>query len=379
MEVFTPSKVQGLLYKVGNKGRQDKWHVSGNWYKADHAYEGLAEVIASDMLKKSNIDCFFDCKPVGIAIGNAIHSGCISPNGLMKNERLVTAYDLLNAAGSPYAKRIDNITEWSTPTESMRTFVEEIEKYTGIENFGQYLTKMLEFDAILLNDDRHMSNICVIRDKENQTYSPGPVFDHGHAFGLWRARLIRPVEQLKEETESVPFSRSFDAQMHVAEKLYGGQQLKLTYSAEDLEKSLRKCEEYYQQDVINYVKDVALIQMDQYRDYFYGKEREIWERQILNEFPEMTREDGDELILALKNGARFHVKPTGSVDILGKGEVSLYEICETYGQDTLEKYKAVSETAYAYAGKSFVCNQNKDSVHHDSRQLKGGYNVDRFT
>ena len=42
-----------------SKGNQPKWCVDGIWYKADHmGYEGLAEVVISRLLKKTNITNF---------------------------------------------------------------------------------------------------------------------------------------------------------------------------------------------------------------------------------------------------------------------------------------------------------------------------------
>ena len=44
------------LKNANNAGTQDKWKINNTWYKADDFnYEGLAETICSDMLKK--IEC----------------------------------------------------------------------------------------------------------------------------------------------------------------------------------------------------------------------------------------------------------------------------------------------------------------------------------
>ena len=39
-----------------SKGDQPKWQCDGNWFKADYmGYEGLAEVVVSELLEFSNV------------------------------------------------------------------------------------------------------------------------------------------------------------------------------------------------------------------------------------------------------------------------------------------------------------------------------------
>lgn len=40
-----------------------------------------------------------------------------------------------------------------------------MENYTGLKDFGVYLTKILEMDVFFLNEDRHTNNIAVIYDE----------------------------------------------------------------------------------------------------------------------------------------------------------------------------------------------------------------------
>ena len=62
-----------------NHGTQEKMVIDNQWYKIDvFYYEGLAESIASDILKKSNIKEFVRYEPEIIFIGNQRYNGCRS-------------------------------------------------------------------------------------------------------------------------------------------------------------------------------------------------------------------------------------------------------------------------------------------------------------
>ena len=57
--------------------------------------------------------------------------------------------------------------------------VDHVENYTGLKDFGIYLTKMLEMDAFFLNEDRHTNNIVVIYQLDDKSYRFCPYFDMG--------------------------------------------------------------------------------------------------------------------------------------------------------------------------------------------------------
>jgi len=40
--------------------------------------------------------------------------------------------------------------------------VDCIVEETGLTNFGQWLTCLLEFDRLILNEDRHLHNVAVM-------------------------------------------------------------------------------------------------------------------------------------------------------------------------------------------------------------------------
>ena len=62
-------------------------------------------------------------------------------------------------------------------SERIQYMVTQVEEITKIENFGAYLTAMLEIDAFFMNEDRHTNNIAVIYNEETQKYELSPFFD----------------------------------------------------------------------------------------------------------------------------------------------------------------------------------------------------------
>lgn len=95
---------------------------------------------------------------------------------------------------------------------------------TGIQNFGAYLTAMLEIDAFFLNEDRHTNNIAVLYDTETEQYSPSPLFDQGLCLFADISNdypLDLPMDVCMERIEAKPFSSDFDTQLDAAEELYG--------------------------------------------------------------------------------------------------------------------------------------------------------------
>ena len=63
-----------------------------------------------------------------------------------------------------------------------------------MQNMGEYLTTLFEIDALFLNQDRHLNNIALIRDKFG--YKPCPIFDCGASFLLDFALYSPEIESL---------------------------------------------------------------------------------------------------------------------------------------------------------------------------------------
>ena len=62
--------------------------------------------------------------------------------------------------------------------ERLRFLVQQVERMTGLQNFGVYMNKLLTIDAFFLNEDRHMHNIAILMNGKGD-YAYCPIFDNG--------------------------------------------------------------------------------------------------------------------------------------------------------------------------------------------------------
>jgi len=251
-----------------SKGDQPKWQRDGKWYKADHmGYEALAEVVVSQLLKKSNVAEFVEYKPVLIDYDGKELAGCVSDSFRGKDEMLVPferlhrAYQGIGLANA--------LAKYYEPIDKIRYTVDFVEQVTGLKNVGAYLTMMLEIDAIFLNEDRHTNNLAVIRNEKTKQYRLCPVFDNGLALlsDLNDYSIDEDIYTCIGKVQAKPFDRSFDAQMEAAEELYGTQ-LRLQFDRRDVQDVLVTVPELYDGPIIDRVERVLGEQMRKYKGYF---------------------------------------------------------------------------------------------------------------
>ena len=257
-----------------SKGNQIKLEAGGIWYKADYlGYEGAAEFLCSKILEYSNVDDYVDYDLCTMTINGQKYNACQSYNFLEEGTEIITADRLFkNAVTSEFPAVLDKM----SLKDRIEYFVENVEKYTKIPDFGKELTKMLEFDQLTLNDDRHFNNIAFIRD-ENDNYEMTPLFDNGGAF-LSDIRTSYPLEKsiygLIHDVQGKPFSPDFDKQVDVLHAMYG-QQLEIDNSFHFKEEDLQKLRKQYGEKVFSRVNDIWKQQQYRYPEYFREPEISI--------------------------------------------------------------------------------------------------------
>ena len=183
---------------TSSKGNQNKWFADGMWYKEDGlGYEALAEILVSRLLAKTNVETFVSYEYEQVERNGRQYHGCRSADFLLPDddklisvERLFQAYKREGAA--------QKAAQFETAAERIRYIAESIEEITGLNNFGDYLRKVLTVDALFLNEDRHFHNIAVIQKKDG-TFRECPLFDHGaslfsdvpcHFYGFFKKHLF---------------------------------------------------------------------------------------------------------------------------------------------------------------------------------------------
>jgi len=317
------------ILKRPNEGSQDKWKIDGIWYKQDSDYcgnEGLAEAISSAILRKSNFDRFIDCSAEMIIRNGQEYTGCSSPDFLKKGEKLLNSAKCLYLAKSTFVNDFDEIYSHTQLHENIKKYVDEMQKHTGLNHFGEYLTKMLEFDKLTLNTDRHFSNISVLTIGKRFDYAP--IFDNGRSFGLRREHFKlyksgESIENIVSQSDARPFSSIYKKQAEAARELYSPQ-FSTSFSKEDLKQTLDECSEVYPDDILKYAEEIVLYQMQQNREFFVGKESEKWKDKIsaiAEEYGEYSLEDiKDGLLLSssIDQGASVFIPYSGEATVLDK-------------------------------------------------------------
>lgn len=262
------------MHKTGHtsKGDQLKWKIDDIWYKADYmGYEGLSEVLVSSLLKKSSCPfSFVGYEPVTIEYDGKILQGCSSLNFLSENQILIPLEKLYRRyTGESLAIKL---LEFIDVSERIQYLVDQVVEITGIRNFGEYLTAMLEIDSFFMNEDRHTNNIAVIYDEKAQQYLLSPFFDQGLCM-FADINQDYPLDQLLEycmgKIEAKPFSSSFDIQLDAAEDLYGTQ-IRFRFTFKDVQDELQKISKKYPKEVSERIEQFMRIQM---RKYSYLMER----------------------------------------------------------------------------------------------------------
>ena len=255
--------------RQSSKGNQLKWLQDGNWYKADYTgYEGLSEYVVSALLRMSGFseDEYVLYETEEICYGHQVFRGCRSRNFLSDGWQMITLERLFKQS---YGQSLNgSIYRIANHESRLRFLVDQVERITGLADFGRYMCKLLTVDAFFLNEDRHTHNIAVLLDPAGQ-YHYCPYFDHGAAL-LADTTLDYPmgvdIDKLIASVRAKTFCDDFDEQLDIAEKLYG-QQVKFGFSKK-MVSDLLNVEEVYPEEIKVRVKEILFRQIRKYQYLF---------------------------------------------------------------------------------------------------------------
>lgn len=256
-------------------GGQLKWKQDGYWYKADRfGFESLAEAVVSHLLKRSNMESFIAYEPVMVTYQGQQYRGCRSAEFKEETEELISLERLSRSYTSfGLAEMLERITDVE---ERISYTVELVENLTGLQDFGVYLTKLLELDAFFLNVGRHTDNIMLLYDTEKKAYRTAPVFDMAQALFSDTKHTCPPEKGMVECYHSIvaePFSDDFDEQLKCAHGLYDGH-LKFDFSANEMINSVRDFlngmsnSSAYQGSEKRRIGEIIRFQTKKYQDLF---------------------------------------------------------------------------------------------------------------
>lgn len=253
---------------TSSKGNQQKWLLGGVWYKVDHmGYEGLAEVVVSRLLQKSNINNFVKYNPVKIQYKHSEKSGCYSENFRKKDEIILTFQHLYKAMKGESSTKA--LLRYHETEDKIKFAVDFIREITGLCDADKYLTAMLELDAFFLNEDRHTNNIAFIYNEKSEKYSFCPYFDFGLSLlsDMNDYPLSADMYNCIRSVKAKPFSDSFDNQIETANKLYGDV-ISFTFKNSDIETAVNEVKDYYSDKEINRVLNLLYNQKQKYSYMF---------------------------------------------------------------------------------------------------------------
>lgn len=253
--------------RQSSKGNQLKWENDRVWYKADYTgYEGLSEYVVSHLLKKSTLAkeefVLYDLEE--IRYKESVYKGVRSQSFLKEDWQLITLERLFgNFFGKSLYMSIYTIAEHKN---RLHFLVDQIERITGLKDFGIYLNKLLTIDAFFLNEDRHMHNIAVLMNAKGQ-FEYCPIFDNGACL-LADTTMDYPLQgdvyQLIKQPQAKTICTDFDEQLDISEELYGVN-IKFSFTAKDIHELLEKADGYSQEEK----RRVETIVCAQIRKYGY--------------------------------------------------------------------------------------------------------------
>lgn len=222
MRIIEVPEERRFLLSSTSKGNQIKWFYNNEYLKADSmGYEGLAEAFVSELESRIvNPDfCYVDyqmciIREISSDSGDSTdYTGCRSKNMLHDGEFLLSVYRMLETR---YSKNKVNSILNGYGREIVDFVLGMVEEVTSIKSsvFRTYLAHMLMLDAIVLNEDRHLGNISLIKSV-NGGYRLSPIFDNGLSLmsDTLQYRFDKPYLINIRKVKSRPFSSSFLKQL----------------------------------------------------------------------------------------------------------------------------------------------------------------------
>lgn len=209
-----------LNIKSSSRGNQSKYVTIINnrrvWVKTDClGYEGASEVVASRVARCTNFGDYFpivDYYPCKVIVDNNvqfIRTGCYSYDFRGTNVKEITLERICkqNFNKSFYTLRKQGASD-------MKQFYANLLKMLNIPFLADYLTMLLQFDALIYNEDRHTHNIEFLQDTNG--LHPAPLFDNGAAFFSdleYDYPINASIGICKKRVKAKPFINSFDKQV----------------------------------------------------------------------------------------------------------------------------------------------------------------------
>ena len=272
--------------KVSVGGAQTKWWSKDfkTLYKQDTSdpsrgliqWNGLSEDIISkftnNIINKNTINC---AEYDSVYINGEL--GCESKNFLKENENLIEFSEILTDNDMEYLTNIDN----ENFDDKFNYLCDRIKEKTN-NNYdpSDDIIKLIKFDIITMNADRHYGNIGLIYNKENNNFKFSTIYDNGQC--LLSENIYNNVEAYGYEKFNLPGLSMFGM---FPMKNYIKFALKHSNKNNNIEIDLNKAEDF----------------INNYNNKYYGDEKVekvkwlLWDNiDIYDELGLINNENGEE-------------------------------------------------------------------------------------
>lgn len=203
------------IISTSSKGDQSKWRIGHKWVKQNtRGYEGQAEVLASLILACSTLQekdyvKYYPCEI--ILPDGETSNGCYSHDfrGKLQEVTLERLFEANFTSTDP----ILNDKSLST-TEKFEQIMQQVEHFTGLD-VRMEVARILAFDALILNEDRHTNNILFLYNPVEKVWQLAPIFDNGLSLLSDEKDYTpgKPLTILKRKVKAKPFNSSFSKQL----------------------------------------------------------------------------------------------------------------------------------------------------------------------
>lgn len=205
------------IVSTSSKGDQSKWLVGDIWIKENtRGYENMAEYLAYLILDSSTLPktSFVPYTPCLIEKHDeTVSEGCYSKD-FRGSLQEVTLERLFEANFETTDDILQN--EHYSTADKFHAIMDKIHHFIGLD-VSQTISQILAFDAFILNEDRHTNNILFLFDPLSEAWQLAPIFDHGLSLlsDINDYPKSKPINILKNQVKSKPFSSSFKKQLAV--------------------------------------------------------------------------------------------------------------------------------------------------------------------
>lgn len=190
-----------------SKGNQPKFIKEGYFYKEDMmGYESISEALVSEFLSYVKGVEFIDYYLEVVNRKGIDAYCCKSKIYTYEDESFISVYRLL----SQYDK-IKGLSKLNGK-DAVSYVIDSVYEITGL-NIESYLATTFIIDSIILNEDRHLNNICLIQ--KGSSYRLSPIFDNGLSLlsDLNDYPMYMDISKAIRRVKAKPFNVSFNKQV----------------------------------------------------------------------------------------------------------------------------------------------------------------------